>query len=350
MSTRPASWGKKPAMMLSRVVLPQPLGPRMPSTSPERTAKLMSCKASTRWPFMPKLLPTPLHREAGAGGVALGRGVAHDSLRTLLNSLSPPTMVRSQRRPITRDEQDAHDDDVHPAQHARIHDGRSQAVRHPGELAQHQIGKGDAQAQPEAGDHVGHGRRDEHRKDELGLAQAHHGPGPEIQGVHRPSPGGRAQIDGEKGGQGDQEHGGLEADAEPHQGQGQPGDARHRPHPIDKGVQKQAHEAQTAGDEPQGQAQGHGIGEAAAHPAQAGQGVAHKTAGIGRAARGREDVVPGRVPDLGRRGQQIGRHQAPQAEQGPQAQGAGGQQPGQKHGHGRAAAGLAKGWGGAGHD
>src|ERR671931_435286 len=47
MSTSPASIASSPEMQLRRVVLPEPLGPMMPTISPRRTVKLTPRRAST---------------------------------------------------------------------------------------------------------------------------------------------------------------------------------------------------------------------------------------------------------------------------------------------------------------
>src|SRR5690606_33544610 len=57
--TRPSSGLTSPATMLSRVDLPQPLGPRMATNSPSRVSKLTDRRASTSPRRPPYRLETP---------------------------------------------------------------------------------------------------------------------------------------------------------------------------------------------------------------------------------------------------------------------------------------------------
>src|ERR1700676_1657749 len=59
-----------PAVRLSRVDLPQPLGPTRARNSPSLTSRSIPAMAVTSWPRLTKVLPTWRNASFGAAGTA----------------------------------------------------------------------------------------------------------------------------------------------------------------------------------------------------------------------------------------------------------------------------------------
>src|SRR5437763_2397680 len=164
-STRPELGGAKPAIALSRVDLPQPDGPSRHTNWPCGIFKSMSFSATRRRPSLSNSLPT--------------RSMTMWSPMSVLQAAVPaqqvivePVHAGVDRQPEDADGDHAGDDLVGPEVLARFQDAKAQAVVHRDHLGHDHHDEGGADADPHAGQAVGHGGRQDHAQEQRGAGGA----------------------------------------------------------------------------------------------------------------------------------------------------------------------------------
>src|SRR5262245_35255063 len=126
--TSPEVGVSKPAMILSRVDLPQPEAPIRQTNSPFSISRLASRRASTFSSPIRKVFETPL--------------ISRKVLATVLRAPAQDVVVQRDDQAVAGEAGDADDDhagdgEVGARQVAAVHDHRAEAGRHAGHLADH---------------------------------------------------------------------------------------------------------------------------------------------------------------------------------------------------------------------
>src|SRR5690242_7883629 len=89
----PVSWCKAPDRQLTKVLLPEPLGPMRPSRSPTATESSISCRATNP----PNRLPSPLTSR-------IGRSITTGTLGSSTGPPPPPVALHEPDNSVRRDD------------------------------------------------------------------------------------------------------------------------------------------------------------------------------------------------------------------------------------------------------
>src|SRR5512142_469656 len=162
-SASPAVGFSKPAMMRSRVDLPQPDAPIRQMSSPLRIERLASRSALIVWSCSLKTLLTPWMERIGNSAMMTGtpaqQAIADGNDDTVGD--------------VARDADHDHaaDHQLGARQRAAVHDHRAQPLRHAGHLADHDHEPGEAETEPQPGEDRRRRRR-QHYFEELQVSFA----------------------------------------------------------------------------------------------------------------------------------------------------------------------------------
>src|SRR5258706_6337970 len=140
--TSPPLACSKPAMMRSRVVLPQPEAPTRQTNSPRCTVRSTWLSAATRC--------APIWNSFDTLETCRATGCS-----TILDVPAQQAVVERQhdlvgQEPQNADHDHAGDDQVGARQGAAVHDRGTESGRHAGHLADHDDDPGEAEPEPEA--------------------------------------------------------------------------------------------------------------------------------------------------------------------------------------------------------
>src|SRR5262245_23986472 len=173
--TVPAVAVSKPAIMRSRVGLPQPEAPSRHTNSPVPTTRSMSPRAATR-PFpTSKVFDSPSMRSRGA--LSAREIVASDMM---LRAPAQQAVVHQHDDAVRKkagnpDHDHAADDEIRARQGPPVHDDGAEPLGDTGHFADDDQDPGESEAEPEAVEDARRRRRQDHGAEQLGAAAAEHG-------------------------------------------------------------------------------------------------------------------------------------------------------------------------------
>src|SRR5471032_505272 len=229
----PDDGNEKPAIAFSSVDLPQPEGPSRQTNWPCGISRLMSLRAITSRLSVLKTLLTALT----SIWVILILQAAVPAQQMIVQFVHADVDDQAQQA----DADHAGDDFVGPEVFARFEDAEAEAVVHGDHLRHDHHDEGGADADPHAGQDVGHGGRQHHADKHGALADAEVAGGADVDAVHLAHAGDGVDQHREEGAQRDQEHGRRVAQAEPQNRQRNVGDRRNRPQHLHQRIEPRIH-------------------------------------------------------------------------------------------------------------